>query len=116
MLEEVSGSASADEGMLIPVMVDGDRAYMSVRRLDRAGDEDEIAARLPSFDEVVGKITAVASGAVGSLRATGASKVILEFGCEIGVEAGQLIAIIGKASGKSTFKIGLEWSDSKTGS
>ena len=116
MLEESLETVSAEETTVIPVLAGGERAYVTVRRLDAAGDEGEIAARVPSFDEVIGKITALAGGAVDGLRATGASKVILEFGCEIGIESGQLVAIVGKASGKSTFKVGLEWSSPNSAS
>jgi hypothetical protein len=33
-----------------------------------------------------------------------------EFGCEFAVESGTLVAVVGKASGRSAFKVGLEWS------
>jgi hypothetical protein len=38
-----------------------------------------------------------------------AHKVSVEFGCEFAVESGGFIAVIGKASAKSTFTVGLEW-------
>lgn len=111
MLDDLTDAESADEAStIIPLQADGQRVYLSVRRLDAAGDEEEISARIPSFEDVVQKVTTLAAGAVDGLRRTGASRVLLEFGCEIGIEAGQFVAIIGKASGKSTFKIGLEWS------
>ncbi|MEU4218974.1 CU044_2847 family protein [Actinoplanes sp. NPDC026623] len=110
LLDDIETAPAVDDTRLIPVTAGDDRIYLSVRQLGAAGDEREVSARIPSFDEVVAKVTALACGAVDGLRNTGASRVTLEFGCEVGVEAGQLIAIIGKATGKSTFKIGLEWS------
>lgn len=110
LLDDLDDVPSVDNVRLMPLHVGDDRVYLSVRHLDPAGEEREVAARVPSFDEVVAKVMALANGAVDGLRSTGASRVMLEFGCEVGVEAGQLIAIIGKATGKSTFKIGLEWS------
>ena len=106
-LDQVEDPAHAER--LIPIHAGEDRAYLSVRRIGTA-DEEEIASRMPSFDDVLSKVTTLAAGAIRDLSAIGASKVLLEFGCEFGIESGQLVAIIGKASGKSTFKIGLEWS------
>jgi hypothetical protein len=110
LLDDLEDAATVDDMRLKPLRNGDDRVYLSVRHLDSTGDEKEVSAHTPSFDEVVSKVMTLANGAVDGLRNTGASRVMLEFGCEIGVESGQLIAIIGKATGKSTFKIGLEWS------
>ncbi|MFI1106669.1 CU044_2847 family protein [Streptomyces physcomitrii] len=42
-------------------------------------------------------------------RHSEASKVTREFGCDMALESGALIAAIGKASAKSAFKVTLEW-------
>jgi hypothetical protein len=42
-------------------------------------------------------------------RQSTASRVTLEFGCDIALESGSLVAAIGKASAKSAFKVTLEW-------
>ncbi|MEU4159257.1 CU044_2847 family protein [Actinoplanes sp. NPDC026670] len=96
---------------IIPIQAGQDRVYLSVQRIDQvSGDEQEISARIPSFDEVVAKVTGLAGSAIDGLRNSGADRVTLEFGCEFGLESGQLITLISKATGKATFKIGLEWS------
>jgi hypothetical protein len=111
LLEENSRFPSADGTAIIPVETGKGSAYISVRQLGSPGTEGEIAARIPSFGDVVGKVMDLAGGAVEHLRTTGASKIILEFGCEMAIESGQLVAIVSKVGGKATFKVGLEWSE-----
>lgn len=72
-------------------------------------EEREIADRRPRLETVLGGVANFAKQIVGSLNETGASKVSVEFGCEFALESGTFIAVIGKASAKSTLKIGLEW-------
>ena len=99
-----------DQEVLVPI-AGTDRILVSARRLDSAtADDQEIAGWRPSFDELFDSITVLARGAVVRLQETSASKVTVELGCEFGIESGKLIAVVGKATGKSAFKIGLEWS------
>jgi hypothetical protein len=98
--------------VLVPLTLDGGRVLLSVRPLITAdpGEEMEIAARSPSLDEVVDGIAAMVRSVADRFQDLDASKVTLEFGCEIGVESGSLVAVLGKATAKSAFKVGLEWS------
>lgn len=101
-----------DTGELVPVTVGDETVYLSVWPVgggSGAGVEREIAARRPTLDDVIGGLAAFVDGLSTKLRETGASKVSVEFGCEVAVESGTFVAVIGKASAKSTFKVGMEW-------
>ena len=43
------------------------------------------------------------------MQSTDASKVSVQFGCEVLVESGQFVAVIGRASSKAAITVGLEW-------
>ena len=73
------------------------------------GEERDIAAARPDMTEVIRAIREF-SGTLGeSLSESGATRFAVEFGFEIAVETGQLVAVLGKASAKSTLKVTLEW-------
>ena len=71
--------------------------------------EQEIVSRRPSLQAMFGDLAAFARGLGSELQDSGASKVSVEFGCEFAIESGGFVAVIGKASAKSTFTVGLEW-------
>lgn len=103
-----------EDDVLVPVEVDGHAIMLSVRpnRLEelRADEwEQDVVARRLSLQAVLGDLAAVAKEMGTRLQDTGASKVSVEFGCEFAVEAGGFVAVIGKVSARSAFKVGLEW-------
>ncbi|MFC8090430.1 CU044_2847 family protein [Streptomyces sp. NPDC057301] len=115
-------AAEPEEVELIAVDAGGQRIYLSVRQdqsaqgsARRAGAEDEeeeIGARRPGrprLEQLLDGLAGFAQEIAGRLQSTDASRVSVQFGCEVMVEAGQLIAVIGKASSKSTITVGLEW-------
>jgi hypothetical protein len=100
----------ADGMAAVPVDVDGQRVYVWVEEeLAGADDEQEIAFRKPSLDQALDGVMGVVRAMGGRLQSTNATKVSVEFACEFAVESGAFVAVIGKASGKSTFKVALEW-------
>jgi hypothetical protein len=100
--------------VLVPVEVGGQTVFMSVRDLDLtvsgAGEELPISGRRPRLEHVLEGLAAFAGQLADRFEGTGASKVSVEFGCEVALESGTLIAVIGKASATSTITVGLEWS------
>jgi len=94
--------------VLVPMEVNDHRVYLSVRKVG-AGEEQEIASRRPTLDQVVGGLTGVAKEIAAGLQGAEASKVSIEFGCEFALESGTFVAVIGKASARSSFKVALEW-------
>ena len=101
--------------MLVPVQVGDQVVYMSVSDLDDAlpspheDEEGEVALRRPKLAQVLDGLTAFASEFAGRFDDSGASKITVQFGCEVAVESGSFIAVIGKASAASTITVGLEW-------
>jgi hypothetical protein len=96
----------------VPLTVDGHIVFISAKSQDPSaptGDESEISSRRPSLEQLAGSLGAFATALGEKLQQTGASKVTVEFGCEAAVESGTLVAVVGKASAKSTFKVGMEW-------
>lgn len=106
-------TTEVDVPVLVPVDVAGQTVYLSVRDMDggsaRDRDEREIADRRPRLESVLHGVANFAKEVVGALQDTGASRVSVEFGCEFALESGAFVAMIGKASSKSTLTVGLEW-------
>jgi hypothetical protein len=100
------------ETALVPVTADGQTLYLSVQRLGSTtsgGSEHEIAARRPTLEEAVDSLVGVARAVGTRLQQTGSDKATVEFACEFAVESGTLVAVLGKATARSTFKVALEW-------
>jgi hypothetical protein len=94
----------------VPVEVDGLRVYVEARGLDdTSGGERPIGIKPSNLDQALDGLMGVAKAMGARLRETGAGKANVEFGCEFALESGSLVAVIGKASGKSTLKVTLEW-------
>jgi hypothetical protein len=115
MMGSAAGSESAGEDgvRLVPIEVGGQKIYLSVRAVEPAGgepgDEREIAYRKPRLEQVLDGLAVFAQEIVGRFQGTNASKVTVQFGCEVVVESGTLVAVIGKASATSAITVGLEW-------
>ncbi|WP_050362042.1 CU044_2847 family protein [Streptomyces anulatus] len=110
--ETVSMQGTEDEATLVPVTAAGQTVLLSVQRHGEQGTpegEREIAARRLSLDEAVDSLVGIARSVGQRLQETGSTKATVEFGCEFAVESGQLVAVLGKATARSTFKVALEW-------
>src|SRR5262245_59435137 len=107
----------AEDSALVRVrLADGSTVYVDGLPVDdtESGERD-VAGVSPRFDRVVEGIRAFAHEFVGVVKESGAAKMAVEFGCEIGVESGgALVAILGKATGKSSLKVTLEWASPQT--
>jgi hypothetical protein len=73
------------------------------------GTEREIADYQPRLEKALTGLADFARRLAGTLEDTGAEKVAIEFGCELALESGSFVAVIGKASTNATFKVALEW-------
>lgn len=121
-------AAERDEAELVAVDAGGQRIYLSVlqdqsaqgsaRGTGAEDEEEEIGARRPGrprLEQLLDGLAGFAQEIAGRLQSTDASKVSVQFGCEVMVESGQFIAVIGKASSKSTITVGLEWDKPTSG-
>ena len=100
-----------EDDELVPVQIQGRTVYLAVRRGQGSppGYERPISGRVPRIDDVLEGIAGFAAKVADSMQATKASKVCVEFGCEIALESGTFVAVVGKASTKSTMTVSLEW-------
>lgn len=75
-----------------------------------AGDrETDVTMRTPSFDGVVNSIKEISGELTKALSELTPDRATLEFGVDVGIEAGQLTALLVKGSGSATLRITLEW-------
>ncbi|MEV0169799.1 CU044_2847 family protein [Streptomyces sp. NPDC050803] len=86
------------------------RAERAVPTIDGgADDEQEIAARLPDIDQVTAAVGAFSQRIGAALKRSAPTRFTVEFECEIGFDSGGLVAIVGKGSAKSAFRVVMEW-------
>ena len=102
------------EPELIPLPAGRARIYLAASSLHGAGDpgdEREVVSGKPHLDDLVDGLTSFAVQVTSKMAAavTSVDRITLEFGCEVGVESGSLVAIIGKADTRSSIRVGLEW-------
>lgn len=99
---------------LVPLDVGEHAVYLEVRELGQVdlppGEEREIFGGRPSLDQVLDGLMGLARAMGARLQQSDASTVRVQFGCEVALETGTFVAVIGKASAKSTFTVELEWS------
>lgn len=114
-VEQGGGRDASAAELLVPLTFNGQQVYLSVERVEavsrEVGSEDDIAWRPPSLEQALDGLMGVVRIMGDRLRDSGASKVGVEFGCEFVLESGGFAAVIGKASGKSAFKVALEWTE-----
>jgi hypothetical protein len=79
------------------------------------GDEDVLDYKtiLP-FKQVTDTIEGIAKDILATLQKAKPDKATIEFGVEIGVESGALIACLVKGTGTANLKITLEWTKEST--
>jgi hypothetical protein len=71
--------------------------------------EVDVSMRVPSFSGVVASIKSITTELTAMLDELAPNKASIELGVDVGVEAGQLTALLVKGSGNATLKITLEW-------
>jgi hypothetical protein len=75
------------------------------------GAEKVASYGLPSFKQVTDSIEGIADAMVTSLQKVKPRSASVEFGLEIGIESGQLTALIIKGTGTANLKITLSWGE-----
>lgn len=91
----------------------GDGGTLKVEAQDLGGAglvaDKDVVARLP---EVIGPVETISREVLEALKRVAPTKATVELGFSLGVEAGKLFALFGKASGEASLKVILEWSGS----
>jgi hypothetical protein len=103
------------EQNVVPARVGNASILVEVRGDAPVADpEQDVTMRVPSFSGVVDAIKAITGELTGMLDQLAPNKASIELGVDVGVESGQLTALLVKGSGNATLKITLEW-EKKTG-
>ncbi len=90
-----------------PMDLEGDvRAYLEV--VSRGRQEVGVLDSIP-FDQVVSTLASIAKSLEAAIDTVKPSKAAIEIGIEFGLEAGQLVALIARGTGKANLKVTLEW-------
>ncbi|TVY99130.1 hypothetical protein EAS64_41970 [Trebonia kvetii] len=105
------------EPVLIPVQVGDCRLLLSAYDLSgELADRDteiEIASSASvqhrMLNGMLDGLAAFATGIVDRFEPTSASKVSVQFDCNVALESGTLVAVVGKASWQRTFTVTVEW-------
>src|SRR5690349_20110539 len=102
--------------MLVELQADGSVLYVEARELARLPGENEqelsgsaLRRSTATVDQIATSIGAFATRIGASLAGSDCQRYSIEFGCEIAVETGQVVALLGKGSATTSVKITLEW-------
>lgn len=93
----------------VPVVLeDGTSIYMEVEPLGGSGREDVSSRALP-FEEVSSALESIVKAVAKPITAAMPTKASVEFGLEIAVKEGHLIAAWVRSTGTANLKVTLEW-------
>ena len=107
-------STQSTDPQVIPLDLGGRRVLMvtrpsSISQVGFDDDEQEVSGRKPRLDRVIDGLSAFAEQIVNKFDTADASRVALTFGCDVVMESGNLVALVGQASATASFTIELEW-------
>jgi hypothetical protein len=92
--------AQLEDGAIIDVQTSG------------GGGEEDIALTLYPFKGVTDKIESIAQSLLATFKKVKPHSASVEFGLEVGVESGQLTALLVKGTGTAHLTVTLQWSQS----
>lgn len=94
---------------VVPIqLANGATVYIESTML---GGEQQVAFHEFSFQEVANAIEGIAQAVIEPLQKVKPRKATVEFGLEVAVKSGSLMALWVDGSGKANLKITLEWSE-----
>jgi Trypsin-co-occurring domain 1 len=94
---------------VVPLNIGEGREILVEVRTETSGEQDVGVLPDLSFDSVVDSIEAITQKLTAALATARPDSATLEFGIDVGLEAGQLTALLVKGSGTATVKITLVW-------
>ena len=97
----ISPAVSSEDGLYVEVLV-------------RSGREEVGALDAIPFDRITSLLGTVSNLVGEALEKANPSKASAELGVEFGLEAGKLVALIARGTGKANLKIKLEWDRKKS--
>jgi hypothetical protein len=93
-----------------PVKLQGEEGRLIyIEAISHGGREEVGLLQTVAFDQITDVFEGIARGIGDALEKAKPKKASVELGVEFGLEAGKLIAMIARGSGKANIKIRLEW-------
>lgn len=98
------------DGNVVAARVGENGPLVMIALADGSSPERDVGiAHVLSFDRLVNSIGAIAESMTRALRTAKPDEAEVEFGVDVGVEAGELTSLIVKGSGTATLRIKLAW-------
>jgi hypothetical protein len=92
---------------IVPVQLPNG-AVIQVEATALGGDE-KVSFKSLDFEGVLTAIEGIAQSVVATLEKVKPQEASVELGLEVGLESGELIAVLVKGSGKANLKVTLKW-------
>jgi hypothetical protein len=94
----------------VPIVLDNG-AVLKIEARELGGREKVGVLDAQPIGQLLESIEAIAASFGATVKRIAPHRAAVEFGVEVGVESGRLIALICKGSGKANLTITLEWSE-----
>ncbi|GAA3507167.1 hypothetical protein GCM10019017_02970 [Streptomyces showdoensis] len=91
--------------------------YVEVETLVAESASDELEGlhdRLPDLSGVTAALSSLAGQLGDALHQAAPDRAVVEFGCQLGVEAGKLTALVVQGTATANIKVTLEWDKNRS--
>ncbi|WP_406065522.1 hypothetical protein OG462_39525 [Streptomyces sp. NBC_01077] len=86
--------------------------FVEARRLGPDSELEGLGGRLPDLSAVTEALAAFAGQIGDALHRAAPDRATVEFGCQLGLDAGKLTALVVQGSANASLRVTLEWSKS----
>ncbi|MFH9727721.1 CU044_2847 family protein [Streptomyces sp. NPDC017254] len=83
--------------------------YVEARRLGPDAELEGLGGRLPDLSAVTEALSSFAGQIGDALHRAAPDRATVEFGCQLGLDAGRLTALVVQGSAHASLRVTLEW-------
>ncbi|MFI1716886.1 CU044_2847 family protein [Streptomyces sp. NPDC053513] len=83
--------------------------FVEARRLGPEADLEGLGGRLPDLSGVTEALSSFAGQIGAALHQAAPDRATVEFGCQLGLDAGRLTALVVQGSANASLRVTLEW-------
>ncbi|MCT4351921.1 hypothetical protein M5362_02070 [Streptomyces sp. Je 1-79] len=94
------------------VEVEGAVLYVEAERIGPDSELEGLGDRVPDLSGITRALSSFAGQLGQALHQAAPDRATVEFGCELGLDAGGLTALIVKGSSSANLRVTLEWTKS----
>ena len=87
--------------------------FVEARRLGPDSELEGFGDRLPDLSAVTGALASFAGQIGKALDRAAPDRATVEFGCQLGLDAGRLTALVVQGSANASLRVTLEWTKSR---